>query len=81
MNQKEKVELLTMLENIQRNTASITLSIGGTTEDGFVLHDTIEIIDAPPKVIEELSKTGYMIGVGKGGVTIDMAPHKKKAGD
>ncbi len=65
---------LTLLANIQPDTAPIHLSIGYTSEDNQVHHDEVVIKDCPPLVLTELVKKGSRLNMCKDGLHVETAP-------
>lgn len=70
MSKEQKVKLLQMLIDIQENCAPITLTIGSLSEN-TVEHDGVVIKEAPPVVIKELVKDGYMLDLSTDGILVE----------
>lgn len=64
-------KLLMLLEEIQHESAPITIQIG-SARTGNVENDCIVIKSAPPIVIENLAGNGYVMSITSEGVHIDL---------
>lgn len=71
MQRKNVISALLLLADVQRDTAPITVRIGGTTTDGLVEHNQLYVLDAPPAVVKALLADGFSIGVEGGGVRVE----------
>lgn len=66
-----RLEILELLEKLQRDTADIKLTIGWVDYKGMVTHNAIVIHDCPPIIIHELAdRCSYNISMVKGGLLI-----------
>lgn len=70
MKQINRNELLAVLEQIQQDSAPITIQIGSARTD-YVEKDCIVIKSAPPVVLETLGKKGYVMSITSEGVQIN----------
>ena len=57
---------LELIADAQQTTASVTVEIGGTSKGGMVRHDSLSILDCPPKIIDVLKSAGFYCGVQDG---------------
>lgn len=71
MKRTDMVNILEELVNIQQDCAPIKLTIGSTTENNMVRHDTIVINDCPPIVINKLVELGYSLFATEKGIVVD----------
>lgn len=70
MTTQQIVEALTLITEIQKDTASITVKIGSTYE-GRVVHGCLIILDCPARVIEELQAEGYSLTLSNGELRVN----------
>ena len=71
MTREQKLEVLEMIEQIQENSAPITVQIGSVTDKNLILHDVIVIKDAPPVLASKLIECGYWLSVRNNGVIVE----------
>ena len=72
MDAEERAEVLKQISLIQKDTASVTVTIGGVSDNtGIVEHDSLYIKDAPARIIDELSRMGYSLHVSEDGVRVE----------
>ena len=69
MNKTEIIELLTVLEDVQKDCSPITVSIGYTV-DNMVYHDGVIIKEACNAVIKRLVAEGYLMSLTSDGIII-----------
>lgn len=74
MDQKTRQEALALIEAEQRGTehslsgtASVVVSIGGTTEEGQVEHESLYLKQAPDHIIGELRDAGFEVHLSDDG--------------
>jgi hypothetical protein len=71
MDATERAEVLKQISNVQEDTASVTVQIGGTNDSsGIVEHDSLYIQEAPPRIISTLEDMGYHLAVCDDGVKV-----------
>jgi len=57
---------LELIADAQQRTASVTVEIGGTSKGGMVQHDSLSILDCPPRIINVLKSAGFSLGMQDG---------------
>lgn len=57
---------LELIAETQQTTASVTVEIGGVSREGQVQHDSLSILDCPPKIINVLKSAGFSLGMQDG---------------
>ncbi len=72
MESEDRAEVLRVLSDVQTDTASISVEIGGTKPNGQVDHEALVIKNAPGRVIKTLSGMGYRLSVVDGGVHVSV---------
>jgi len=70
MDKLERANVLEVISDIQQNTSSVTVQIGGVADNNQVEHGSLYIQNAPPKIIDELSQMGYSLAVSEDGVRV-----------
>ena len=71
MDASERAEVLKQISNVQQDTSSVTVQIGGVKENNnMVEHDSLYIQNAPPKIISTLEGMGYHLAVTDDGVRV-----------
>lgn len=63
-------DVLKRIAELQADTASVSLTIGGVTKGGTVRHDVVMVSSAPPKIVSMLVSEFRFVAVRPEGLEI-----------
>lgn len=71
MNNEQRIKALAIIASRQQNCGSVTVEIGGVSDNGQVEHSTIYVIDCPAVIVDALLKADFSLSMCNGKLLVE----------